>query len=72
MTVTRPIRRVVTGHSAAGKSVFILDETCPHVYSLRPGSAVVTELWETTATPAHNRGADPCVIAFVLIDAEPV
>jgi hypothetical protein len=53
----KPIRRVVTGHDAQGKSVFIIDETCPHVFSRRPGSAIVTELWETTASPADNRGS---------------
>ena len=53
----RPVRRVVTGHNAAGKSIFIIDEPSPHVYARRPGSAIVTELWETTKTPADNRGS---------------
>jgi mannose-6-phosphate isomerase-like protein (cupin superfamily) len=52
----KPIRRVVTGHNAAGKSVFVMDGAAPHVYSRSPGSAVVTELWETRAAPADNRG----------------
>jgi hypothetical protein len=52
----KPIRRVVTGHDAAGRSVFIMDAAAPHVYSRSPGSAVVTELWETRAMPADNRG----------------
>jgi mannose-6-phosphate isomerase-like protein (cupin superfamily) len=52
----KPIRRVVTGHDAAGRSVFIMDKPAPHVYSRSPGSAVVTELWETRAMPADNRG----------------
>ncbi|HEY6993255.1 MAG TPA: cupin domain-containing protein [Xanthobacteraceae bacterium] len=52
----KPIRRVVTGHDAAGRSVFVMDGPAPHVYSRSPGSAVVTELWETRATPADNRG----------------
>ena len=51
----RPVRRVVTGHNAAGKSIFIVDEASPHVYARRPGSAIVTELWETTTSPADNR-----------------
>ncbi len=52
----KPIRRVVTGHDAAGKSVFVMDGVAPHVYSRSPGSAVVTELWETRSAPADNRG----------------
>src|SRR5262252_9948963 len=52
----KPIRRVVTGHDAAGRSVFVMDGPAPHVYCRSPGSAVVTELWETQATPADNRG----------------
>jgi hypothetical protein len=53
----KPIRRVVTGHDAAGRSVFVMDGAAPHVYQRSPGSAVVTELWETRSTPADNRGA---------------
>ena len=50
------VRRIVTGHNAAGKSVFIMDGEAPHVFQRNTGSAFVTELWETTATPADNRG----------------
>jgi Cupin domain len=52
----KPIRRVVTGHDAAGRSVFVMDGSAPHVYQRSPGSAVVTELWETRSAPADNRG----------------
>lgn len=52
------MRRVVTGHNAEGKSVFILESRSPPTYSRGPGSAVVTELWETRACPADNRGND--------------
>ena len=54
--MTRPIRRVVTGHNAQGKSTFIIDAACPHVFQRSPGSAVVTELWQTRGAPADNRG----------------
>jgi mannose-6-phosphate isomerase-like protein (cupin superfamily) len=54
--MTRTIRRVVTGHDAAGKSTFIIDAPSPHVFSRTKGSAIVHELWETTRTPADNRG----------------
>lgn len=49
-------RRVVTGHDAAGKSIFVADAPTPHVFSRTKGSAIVHELWETTQTPADNRG----------------
>jgi mannose-6-phosphate isomerase-like protein (cupin superfamily) len=52
----KPIRRVVTGHDGAGRSVLVVDGAAPHVYCRSPGSAVVTELWETRSTPADNRG----------------
>jgi mannose-6-phosphate isomerase-like protein (cupin superfamily) len=51
-----PIRRVVTGHNAGGHSVFVMDGSAPHVYQRSPGSAVVTELWETRSAPADNAG----------------
>src|SRR6476646_7007928 len=57
-SMRKPIRRVVTGHDAAGRSVFITDAAAPHVYNRAPGSAVVTELWETRAMPADNSGND--------------
>jgi hypothetical protein len=52
----KPVRRVVTGHDAAGQSVFVMDGAAPHVYQRSPGSAIVTELWETRSAPADNRG----------------
>jgi hypothetical protein len=52
----KPIRRVVSGHDAAGRSIFIMDASAPHVYRRTPGSAVVTELWETRSMPADNGG----------------
>jgi hypothetical protein len=52
-----PVRRVVTGHNAAGKSVFIMDQPAPMVNENNAG-VTVTELWETRATPASNKGGD--------------
>jgi mannose-6-phosphate isomerase-like protein (cupin superfamily) len=56
VTRDKPIRRVVTGHDAAGRSIFVMDGPAPHFYCRSPGSAVVTELWETRCSPADNRG----------------
>ena len=61
----KPIRRVVTGHDAAGRSVFIMDGAPPHVYQRSPGSAVVTELWETRMMPAENGGNAEATIADI-------
>jgi mannose-6-phosphate isomerase-like protein (cupin superfamily) len=52
----RQVRRVVTGHNASGRSIVVGDAPTPHVFSRTKGSAIVHELWETTATPADNRG----------------
>jgi mannose-6-phosphate isomerase-like protein (cupin superfamily) len=54
-------RRVVTGHNAQGKSIFITDAATPHVFQRSPGSAIVMELWETHATPADNKGNDDAI-----------
>jgi hypothetical protein len=56
----RQFRRVVTGHSADGRSKFIMDGPAPTVFDRGQGQTCVTEFWETAATPADNRGdADP-------------
>jgi hypothetical protein len=52
----KEIRRVVTGHNAAGRSIFIMDGPCPHVFRRGTGSVAVTDLWETHETPADNGG----------------
>jgi len=57
----KKIRRVVTGHSAEGKSIFIMDGPSPHVFSRGTGSVVVTDLWETHGTPADNRGNEDSI-----------
>jgi hypothetical protein len=52
----KSVRRVVTGHNAGGKSIFVMDGATPHVFSRGRGSAVVHELWETRSARADNRG----------------
>jgi len=56
-----PIRRVVTGHNTQGKSIFIMDEESPHVFSRGTGSTVVRELWATRSSPADNCGNEDAV-----------
>ena len=56
-TMTTKIRRVVTGHDLDGRSTFLIDAPTPHVFQRTKGSAIVHELWETTATPPGFRCA---------------
>ena len=54
----KPIRRVVTGHNAQGKSVILGDGPSPHVLTL-PGVPTfgLTNLWVTDTSPADNAGS---------------
>jgi hypothetical protein len=52
------VRRVVTGHDGDGNSVFIADGEATNVMEMGSDSGLaITELWETTATPASNQGS---------------
>ena len=53
----KPLRRVVTGHDANGKSCVIFDSDAPNVYQ-RPGKATTlfTELWTIENLPAILSG----------------
>jgi hypothetical protein len=56
--VAQSFRRVVTGHNAAGKSIFLIDEAAPAVIRRGTGATVATDIWETRSTPASNVGDD--------------
>ena len=51
------VRRVLTGHDAAGRSTFIADGEATNIKQspAMPGLAL-TDLWETTGAPASNAG----------------
>ena len=54
----KPIRRVVTGHNAQGKSVIVTDGPSPHVMTIpNVPTFGMTNLWVTDATPADNAGS---------------
>jgi naringenin degradation protein FdeH len=62
------IRRIVSGHNAQGKSIFIIDDKVglPEGRRSSAGTSVV-ELWQTDSTPADNSGdKDPTKHAFRL------
>jgi hypothetical protein len=57
MMESRKVRRLVTGHNDAGKSVFIMDGEAASVLSMDSmGGLTITDLWETFDAPADNSG----------------
>lgn len=53
------IRRVVTHQDANGVSRFLMDGDAPNVNVIENlGGITITEIWETTTTPATNTGTD--------------
>jgi naringenin degradation protein FdeH len=54
--VTRPTRRVVTGHDAAGKAVVVFDGPAPNVKLRAATRLTSTLLWVTDESPADNSG----------------
>lgn len=63
----RPIRRIVTGHDANGRSIIVSDQASPHVMAIHgiPTHAV-TDLWSTRSTPADPQAADSCGLPIQL------
>jgi quercetin dioxygenase-like cupin family protein len=51
------IRRVVTGHDAAGKAVVSIDDISQNAPNRRPGTEA-TLVWTTQGFPADNTGAE--------------
>ena len=56
--MTPPPRRIVTGHDAAGVSVFLSDGA-PPVIRTAPDGAVCSELWNTPAAPSPIDAEEP-------------
>jgi uncharacterized cupin superfamily protein len=54
-----PVRRVVTGHDAAGKAIALSDHPNPNVRIRESSGLVAHNLWLTTATPARTVLGDP-------------
>ncbi len=48
----RPVRRVVTGHDAGGRSIVIEDGPPSLKYRRGPGGALFHDLWSTSTSPA--------------------
>jgi mannose-6-phosphate isomerase-like protein (cupin superfamily) len=48
----RPIKRIVTGHNADGKSIFLSVDEPPQHHHRTEGAVQFTELWNTPQVPA--------------------
>jgi hypothetical protein len=70
--MSKPIRRIVTGHNQAGKSVILSDGPAPNS-STPPGlpQLVNTVLWVTDRCPASNRRTEDASPAGRRLGIEP-
>jgi naringenin degradation protein FdeH len=65
----KQIRRIVTGHNAAGRSVIASDGPSPHVLALPGGPDFgLTNLWVTDGAPADNAGAADAAARPVVLE----
>ena len=55
--MSKPVRRVVTGHRADGRSTVLIDGPAPNVKQRKAGNAS-TLLWVTDESPAELEGSD--------------
>jgi mannose-6-phosphate isomerase-like protein (cupin superfamily) len=66
------VRRVLTGHDAAGRSVFISDGAAPNVKEMTAITGLaLTDLWETGAAPASNEGDKDAAARPVRLEPPP-
>lgn len=70
--MARPMRRVITGHNAQGKSVILADGPSPHALELpgMPGLALIN-LWVTDRAPAANAGSADAAARPVVLEPPP-
>ena len=66
--MVKPIRRIVTGHDAEGRSIFLEDGPAPHPFSPSHSPNVgLTNLWLVDSLPASNAdGTEPTARPFKL------
>lgn len=69
--MAQSVRRIVTGHDAAGKAVVVRDGPAPNVLIRAVGGLASTQLWRTFATPADNTGDDDPVVGEILTPPPP-
>lgn len=67
--MVRKIRRIVTGHDARGRSVFLSDGPSPHVLTIGGRTDfALTNLWVTDASPASNAGSADAAARPVVLE----
>lgn len=54
-----PVRRIVTGHDASGKSLFLSVGAAPQRHHRTQGAVRFFEIWNTSATPAPIEAVEP-------------
>jgi hypothetical protein len=61
----KPVRRVVTGLDAEGRSTVVSDETCPFTFAF-PGipDYGATDIWRTRVPADNSDPAEPCHVPF--------
>jgi mannose-6-phosphate isomerase-like protein (cupin superfamily) len=55
--MTRPTRRVITGHDAFGKATVLVDGAAPNAKLRKATGLTSTLLWVTDGSPADNSGS---------------
>jgi len=55
--MTRPTRRVVTGHDASGRATVLIDGAAPNAKLRKATGLTSTLLWVTGESPADNSGS---------------
>lgn len=55
--MTRPTRRVVTGHDPSGRAVVLIDGAAPNAKLRKTTGLTSTLLWVTDGSPADNSGS---------------
>jgi hypothetical protein len=68
----KPVRGIVTGHDAQGRSVFLMDGPAPDVYPAPASAAMqISLLWRTTTSPASNEGSEDMAPAGLRVPTAP-
>jgi mannose-6-phosphate isomerase-like protein (cupin superfamily) len=69
MTMTKPFRRIVTGHDRAGRAIIQSDAQPTRVQSLGDKGPIFYEVWNTRETPAliDRNGTEPFEETLTLV-----
>jgi naringenin degradation protein FdeH len=68
----KPIRRIITGHDAQGRSIIASDAPSPHALAILNTPAYgLTDLWVTHDSPADNAGVDDPAARKIVLEPPP-